>query len=369
MTNQAQIQLAAKLGAVTERAASDLADPGSFVAEIVEAVEASGAILALRLADGVAAFTHGLDDDRARRLLGRDIEPAALRAFGRHGVDRLADLAEQYGDSLLELEEDFMNRLGVKHVLRVATGLGALLLCRFSDADGFGESQLEVVRSLQARLEQALQRLATRFEALGTEEVLQTLEPAAPPNGHVDAFGPLHASCPIPLVLVDPDVRVVHANAAAYRKLDIHGDPPTLPGWLSDSVGSRLDELRDAGGIPDGVSGDYQFVQPHGRRMMRLGLVPLEPEDGDPRWLVSVEHGGPSVDERLAAVASRYALKPAEVEILELLVEGLKNASISRELRIAEATVKYRLGRVMDKTGTTNRADLIATVFSELPTP
>jgi len=168
-------------------------------------------------------------------------------------------------------------------------------------------------------------------------------------------------------VLVDSDVRVVSANPAAHRKLDLHGDPPSLPPWLAQAVGDRLAELHSAGGIPDGASGDYQFVQPVGRRMMRLGLVPLESDEEASRWLLSVENGGPSLRERMDALMSRYGLKQGELDIVELLVEGLRNARIAQELGIAEATVKYRLGRVMDKTGTTNRADLIATVFSELP--
>ena len=149
---EAQIQLAADVGAITERVSTDRLDPRVFIRGLADVLGAQGGILALRLDEAVVAFTDGLDDDRARRLLGRGVEPRALLELERCGVDRLSDLVEDFGGDLMGLEEDLMNRLGVKHALRVANGVGALLLCRFSEAGPFCPKQVAVLRSLEGRL-------------------------------------------------------------------------------------------------------------------------------------------------------------------------------------------------------------------------
>ncbi|MCO4770682.1 MAG: hypothetical protein KDA24_11690 [Deltaproteobacteria bacterium] len=361
-TIEAQIKLAACLGALTERVSTDQLSANDFLHGLVRHLGGSGAVLSLRLADDMpAVWTWGLDDDRARRLFGGRHEPAALEGLDLPPVARLADLVDEE-PSLVELEEAFMNRLGVEHVLRVSCERCAIYVCRFGGQREFENSVKTVIESLQSLFGIALSQLARSQSSRSA--VLDSLDE---PSFTMEEIAPVHASCPVPLVLIDQDVRVLSANPAAHRKLDLAGDPPTLPPWLAENVGDRLRELRTEGGIPDGVSGDYQFVQPVGRRVMRLGLVPLETDNGASKWLVSVEHGGPLLEERLAEIARLYGLKDREVEVLELLVEGLKNSTIARSLELTEATVKYRLGRVMEKTETENRTELLATVFSLLP--
>jgi DNA-binding NarL/FixJ family response regulator len=56
----------------------------------------------------------------------------------------------------------------------------------------------------------------------------------------------------------------------------------------------------------------------------------------------------------------RPVLSPRELEILELLAEGLPNRQISKRLFISEATVKTHLVHIYDKLGVESRTSAIA---------
>ncbi|WP_236654498.1 LuxR C-terminal-related transcriptional regulator, partial [Streptacidiphilus anmyonensis] len=58
--------------------------------------------------------------------------------------------------------------------------------------------------------------------------------------------------------------------------------------------------------------------------------------------------------------AGRPVLSPRELEILELLAEGLPNRQISKRLFISEATVKTHLVHIYDKLGVDSRTSAIA---------
>ena len=62
-------------------------------------------------------------------------------------------------------------------------------------------------------------------------------------------------------------------------------------------------------------------------------------------------------DTRLAGLSMR------EYEIAGLLAEGLSNQEIARHLRIALATVKVHVGRILRKTDSPNRAAVAAAYF------
>ncbi len=358
-----QLRLAATIGGLEERARQQQLDPSELVEELVQHTRSGGAFFALAVGDeSVAAWTVGLDDQRVRNLLDGRVEPQAFEEIDCEPVASIGDLAERVGGPMVELESDLMTRLGVGHALRVRLPQGSLTLCRLAPSEPFPRWHLDVFSALLSELGVAAELLALRHES--SSAVLHTVDP---PRVDDTGLTRVPASCPVPLMLLDQQAAVLSGNPAAARKLDL-GDPPTLPAWLATVVANRLGELQSAGGIPDGVSGDYQFVQPSGRRVMRVGLVPLEGRSGDEGWLLSVEHGGPVVEERLAAMRDRFSLNKREFEVLELLVDGLKNATIAEILDIKEPTVKYRLTKLMEKTNTETRTELLATVYSSLPT-
>ena len=52
-------------------------------------------------------------------------------------------------------------------------------------------------------------------------------------------------------------------------------------------------------------------------------------------------------------------LTPRELQVLELLADGLPNKSIALRLGISDETVKFHLGSVFGKLGASNRTDAV----------
>jgi DNA-binding NarL/FixJ family response regulator len=61
-------------------------------------------------------------------------------------------------------------------------------------------------------------------------------------------------------------------------------------------------------------------------------------------------------DDRLAIAEE---LTPREVQVLELLAEGLPNRGIADRLGISDQTVKYHVASIMGKLGTSNRVETV----------
>src|SRR4051812_13453822 len=52
-------------------------------------------------------------------------------------------------------------------------------------------------------------------------------------------------------------------------------------------------------------------------------------------------------------------LTPREIEVLELVAEGLANKAIAERLRISDQTVKFHLASISGKLGAGNRTDAV----------
>lgn len=62
---------------------------------------------------------------------------------------------------------------------------------------------------------------------------------------------------------------------------------------------------------------------------------------------------------RLKADPTYEALTPREIEVLELLAEGLPNKAIAERLRISDQTVKFHVASIAGKLGGSNRTDTV----------
>jgi DNA-binding NarL/FixJ family response regulator len=52
-------------------------------------------------------------------------------------------------------------------------------------------------------------------------------------------------------------------------------------------------------------------------------------------------------------------LTPREIDVLELLTEGLPNKGIAERLGISDQTVKFHIGSILGKLGATNRTEAV----------
>ena len=53
------------------------------------------------------------------------------------------------------------------------------------------------------------------------------------------------------------------------------------------------------------------------------------------------------------------ALTPREIQVLELLAEGLPNKAIAERLKISDQTVKFHVASISGKLGAINRTDAV----------
>jgi DNA-binding NarL/FixJ family response regulator len=65
----------------------------------------------------------------------------------------------------------------------------------------------------------------------------------------------------------------------------------------------------------------------------------------------------PDADHREEAVVE--ALTPREIQVLELLAEGLPNKAIAGRLKISDQTVKFHVASISGKLGAANRTDAV----------
>lgn len=67
----------------------------------------------------------------------------------------------------------------------------------------------------------------------------------------------------------------------------------------------------------------------------------------------------PEVATRLAEFIAQDELTPRELEVLELIAQGMRNREIARAIGRTEATVKMHLKHVMQKLGVTDRTEAV----------
>lgn len=67
----------------------------------------------------------------------------------------------------------------------------------------------------------------------------------------------------------------------------------------------------------------------------------------------------PSAPADLAAAPLVESLTSREIEVLELVAEGLSNKAVAARLRISDQTVKFHLASISGKLGALNRTDAV----------
>lgn len=114
----------------------------------------------------------------------------------------------------------------------------------------------------------------------------------------------------------------------------------TLPAWLR--AGARAVLPRDAD--PQQILAAMESVA--------AGLTVLHPRVLD--RMLSVKHTGSAVSRQL------QPLTPRELEVLDMLAQGLANKTIAWKLGISEHTVKFHIASIFDKLDVATRAEAVA---------
>src|SRR5919109_607303 len=65
----------------------------------------------------------------------------------------------------------------------------------------------------------------------------------------------------------------------------------------------------------------------------------------------------PAIPDDLDDAPAVESLTPREIEVLELVAEGLSNKAVAARLGISDQTVKFHLASVSGKLGASNRTD------------
>jgi DNA-binding NarL/FixJ family response regulator len=87
-----------------------------------------------------------------------------------------------------------------------------------------------------------------------------------------------------------------------------------------------------------------------------VGLIVLHPQTAEEALRFEVR--GPGFRET-GTQAPAQPLTPREVEVLQMLAEGLGNKIIARRLGISEHTVKFHVGSIFTKLGATSRTEAV----------
>ncbi len=160
------------------------------------------------------------------------------------------------------------------------------------------------------------------------------------------------------------------SSLEAFRSSELPEEPAclVLDLHLPDGNGLEIVDELLAGGTPMSAV----VITAHGDvpttvRAMRKGAVELieKPFDND-QVLAAVAEGlardakDRAARQRRGAACDLLAtLSPRELEVFDLVVEGLANKVVASRLDVAEKTVKVHRARAMKKVGATSLADLI----------
>ena len=87
-------------------------------------------------------------------------------------------------------------------------------------------------------------------------------------------------------------------------------------------------------------------------------LAEARAAEGDSDAILVAPRGRPG---SAVAAPEEFAepLTPREVQVLELLAEGLPNQAIAARLRISDQTVKFHVSSISGKLGANNRTDAV----------
>lgn len=247
---------------------------------------------------------------------------------------------------------------------RDSSSLGSLALGRHQQAGPITQREVAAARLLLPHLQRAT-------------AISRLLEVRAVTAANFEA---VFDRLSVAVLLVDADMRVLHANAAAEslsaadHLLQIRAGQLSMrsrPAHRALSAAVRQ-SVRHEGQIgPRGfnipvTSDDGHHSVLHVLRIdataLRSGVMP------EAAVAIFVAPTSISRTRSVEALSALFSLTTMEARVLERIAAGLTNAEIAATMSIATSTVRTHLQHVFDKTGVRRQAELVALVASfELP--
>ena len=322
---------------------------------------------------------------RLEKMVG--IEPYWAERLDRHGPD-IAELHSQIADfSTRALDEPFVcsreivedqwrsNRYyrhwarpqGIIDVIDtiLIRGKDRVASCALGRHDGFGligEREIRLARLIAPHLRRAVVISdlieIRRLEARTLRDTLDVLS--------------------VGIVLVSENATIVHANRAVRRMFDDTAPVSSVDGRLHAADAGVTERLWQAIGIAareEARLGAAGLGLSLGRsdRVHTAHVLPLAHGHTRPQLLanaaaavfVASDNTAPAAG--LQAVAEVFGLTPTEARVLECLVQGGTVADSAKALGMATTTTKTHLSRILSKTSSRRRPDLLALVHRLVP--
>jgi DNA-binding CsgD family transcriptional regulator len=306
------------------------------------------------------------------------VVPASRWAFARPEADgHLAHLlgSRKNGGELAELQdENSRQRSKVKTGSRIAAMLGPLgdyesgvtllfadgrenfgilTLLRTSELGPFTSSEITVLTlALDASSERlSALRLNPRRQAhLAANHRVDPPNPAESPGGE-------H-------YILDRDLQIVMTwTSQQQRRAALTG----LRMRLAERLPSVLEEtVRE---LIAGWQSDPATQVPGIARPVPFLVVRTEPVEGPSGLFVGVRIDRVQPAHSLSEPAARFHISTRELEVLALLLDGIKVEEIAEILTITASTVQDHIKSMIDKTESRNRSELIARVLGWDSTP
>ena len=123
---------------------------------------------------------------------------------------------------------------------------------------------------------------------------------------------------------------------------------------LVGPAGERLRLRRDLEARLIDIVGEFDTMADMRRSGLETDVIVSTPEHRDSEFGVRDSVGEASADR-----VFEEALTHRELEVLELLAEGLPNKGIAERLGISHQTVKFHIASIMGKLGASNRVETV----------
>ena len=229
---------------------------------------------------------------------------------------------------------------------------GILTLLRTLDLGPFTSSEISVLTF-------ALDAISDRLSALRLQPPSkENVAARSPDEVPLDSAAPEGA-----FYVLDSDLQIVLAwSSEDQRRVALTGLHTRLAERLPIVLEQTVRELTAAWT-------DATVREPGVARPVPFLVVRTQPMSGPAGLFIGVQINRFHPHNSLTSVAGQYHISPREVQVLALLLDGKHLDEIAKQLYITSSTVQDHIKSMLDKTGSSNRSELIARVLGWESTP